>query len=256
MALAAAFEVGKGIVRVDETNFPFAGIPATLNLTDSRLSIGFTLVELNEEFVIPQHVTVSLSGPLTSFKQFLPTTLIQEKVFEAAIPISNISPWILSGEYISVEIITGDLSNPQFNSHFSVSDIKTSPKLRNSIKLKEITKHEPKPEIFHTFRTQPKSTMSVLISQFMFEISVSLAVLIGFWLHLNAWNIENVSKVSFFTYPFIITLFSLQFIIFDYYKQASIFQTIARTAIITPFAIYFGSKSLRSIYKLQTAGLH
>lgn len=258
MGLAAGFEIGKGIVRVDETNFPLFSEGTTLNLTDSRLSIGFTLIDNAEtdNFVLPELVSVALSSSGASFKQFLPTTIIQDKVFEAAVPISGISPWLLSQDSISIEIITGDHSNENWNAKFPTGSIAISSKLQNSINLPEQDKHEPKREITHVFRVPPKSVISILISQFIFEISVSLAVLIGAWLYFDAWNVESAKNVSLFTYPFIISLFTFQYIIFDYYKQASIFDTIARVAMVTPVAVYCGIKSLRSIYKLQTAGTH
>lgn len=253
-ALAQALAVGKGLVRVDETNFALDGPPPTLNVTDSRLSVGFTLVDAKGGPALPEHVMVVLSnGP---HKHHLPTTLIQDRVYEAGVPISSISAHLLSSETFDVAVVAGDRSSEALNGEVALGAISTSPKLRAGVKLPDPTLHEALATISHTFPTPPKSVFSVLISQFIFEISLSLAVLIGVWLNWEAWNVESASNVSLWTWPFIATLVGYQWIIFDYYLKASVFQTMARTVLLAPLAVFSGSRALRSVFRLQDVGTH
>lgn len=249
-----AIKIGKGIVRIDDENFGLFQKDIPLNLTDTRISFGFTLNDGNseDEFLTPAQVSIGLSADNINSEFYVYPKLIQEKVYEANIPVSEISTYLLSQEMIRISVITGDPSDASLNSIIKVGSIIPSDKLKADKSIDLPTRFGVKDEIHHIFRSDPKSLPVFISSQFVFLLIICLGVLLLAWSYFDAVNVNNIGKFSPVVYLFITTIFAFEYLFFDYYLGTSIFASLERFAITGIFAIYFGSKVLKNMYKLRT----
>lgn len=249
-----AIKIGKGIVRIDDENFGLFQKDIPLNLTDTRISFGFTLNDGNseDEFLTPAQVSIGLSADNINSEFYVYPKLIQEKVYEANIPVSEISTYLLSQEMIRISVITGDPSDASLNSIIKVGSIIPSDKLKADKSIDLPTRFGVKDEIHHIFRSDPKSLPVFISSQFVFLLIICLGVLLLAWSYFDAVNVNNIGKFSPVVYLFIATIFAFEYLFFDYYLGTSIFASLERFAITGIFAIYFGSKVLKNMYKLRT----
>ncbi|TID30267.1 hypothetical protein CANINC_001147 [Pichia inconspicua] len=252
-----ALAIGKGLVRIDDENFDIFNNNIPLNQTDTRLSIGFTLVEEtdNEKFVQPEQVMISLSAPNIVSEFYLHPNFIQNKVFEANIAMSDISKFLLSEEEIFVTVITGDPENESYNKILMVGTLKPSEKLRASKHVELPKRLTQNNEIHHNFKDPPKNLPS-FISNFFATILLTIFVsLLVAWNYVDAINFNNLNKFGPSTFIFLASIIALEYTFFDYYIGTSIFTTLYRFAIIAIISVFFGSKTLTNLYKLRQENL-
>lgn len=251
-----AVSVGKGLVRIDDRNFGIFQTDIPLNLTDSKLSVGFTLLETKGDegsMVFPKQVTVALSAENIASEIYLYANLLEGKVYEANTPIRGLSDYILSQEKIDISIITGDpSSDSSLNRIIKAGSILPSEKLRADRLAKgSPTRFGEKDEIHHVFRTPEKTVYTLVTVQFVFTTLILLVVLILAWAFFDSANIDNVSSFSPLSLLFLVSIFTFEYYFVDYYLGASIFDSLYRFAITGAFAIYLGSKALSDMYKLR-----
>lgn len=247
-----AIAIGKGLIRIDDQNFSIRETGVPLNLTDTRLSIAFTILRDGDssEFVNPKQVMVSLSSPNIGSEFYLHPHLIEGKIYESNILVSDISSFLLSAEEIKVTVITGD-PDTSYNDIISLGSIRPSAKLRQNKHVEYPDRFQAKPEIHHIFREPPKSLPTFVTLQFSLLLFTLLAVLFFSWRYFNAVNFENLGKLSPFTFAFLATIALFEYYFYDYYLGASIFTTLYRVAITGIVALFFGSKALNNLYSLR-----
>lgn len=257
-ALCDAIHVGKGIVRIDDQNFGLFRGDIPLNLTDTKLSIGFTLVDsagAEDLFVVPQQVTVSLANENVSTELYFEPKLLKGKVYETNILTRDISPFLLSQDSIEISIITGDPVDSSYNAILKAGTLNPSAKLKKDNVVTLPTRFSAQKEIHHVFREAPKNLPAFVSTQFTFSIVLCLVVLLLAWNYFDAANVNNISKFNPLSLLFLVTIFIFEYCFFDYYLGASIFTSLYRFAVVGAFSIYFGSKALTDMYKLRTKNL-
>lgn len=253
-----AIGVGKGLVIIDDQTYGLFQKEIPLNLTDTKLSIGFTLLSDKkdpESYVQPKQVSIVLkSENLTSSLYYYPK-LVENKVYEANILIKDISKFMLSQDAIDIEIITGDNNDTTFNSIIKGGKLLPSEKLKVDKSVEKPVRFGKLNEIHHIFRQPPKSLPSFISTQFVFLIIILFIVLLLSWNYFEAANINNIGKFSPLSLLFIVTLFIFEYLFFDYYLGTSIFTSLYRFSLTGVFSIYFGSKLLKDMYKLRTKNI-
>lgn len=252
-----ALKIGRGLVRVDDQNFDIYSTEIPLNLTDTKLSIGFTLVddEDAEKFLQPEQVMISLSAPNIVSEYYMHPTFVHDKVFEANVAISDLSKCLLNEEEIFITVITGDPNDKSFNRILNAGTLNPSDKLRKD-KAAEFPKRlQQNPEIKHVFREPPKNLPGFISTQFAILLIIAFVVLLFAWSHFDAININNLGKFDISTYIFIASIFAFEYTFFDYYMGTSIFTTLYRFAILSTITLFFGSKCLKTLYKLRQDNL-
>jgi oligosaccharyltransferase complex subunit delta (ribophorin II) len=113
-------------------------------------------------------------------------------------------------------------------------------------------------EIHHIFRSDPKSSPTILSSVFTLAILACLPVLVGTWLFLGA-NFSHVSK-AMNAAPISHTLFfgsivAMEFIFFLYYSSWTLFQILPPAGLVGTVAFLSGSKALGEVQQRRLAGL-
>lgn len=259
IGLCQAIDIGKGLVRIDDQNFGLFQTNIPVNLTDSKISFGFTLLTDKsdpESFVTPEHVVLALSVPELSSELYVYPKLLQGKVYEANLILRDVSPFVLSSEQIQITVITGDQKETSYAATIDAGTLKPSEKLRadrNTVaKPRRFTERD---ELFFSFREKPKNLPSLISTQFSFLLLILVVVLILAWNYFDAANASNLTKYSPLSFLFLASIFVFEYYFVEYYLGASIFQSLYRFAITGLFAIYFGSKTLRDMYKLRMAKL-
>lgn len=256
-----AIAVGKGLVRIDDQNFGLYQQNIPLNLTDTKISFGFTLIESksnNESFINPDHVVIALSIPELSSEFYLYPQLLQGKVYESNIFIKDISPYLLqsSNSSIQITIITGDELNNDYNDIINVGTIKPSSKLiADKSQIAKPIRFNERDEVYFTFKEKPRMLPTLVTTQFTFIILILNVVLLLLWNYFDAANAYNFTKYSPLSFLFIISIFIFEYYFIDYFFSASIFQSLYRFSITGICSIYLGSKTLRDMYKLRLSKL-
>lgn len=258
-----AIKVGKGVIQIDDSTFQIDQneiIP--INLADTRLSIGFSLVdESNDSIITPKQVVIELSSENLNSSSYFYPKLTQNKnkksFYEANLPISKISKFLLVQDVIDISILTGDDESPKFNSIFTIAKFKPSEKLQQDVNndIKFPIRFGEKNEIKHIFHTGPKSAPSLISTQFILDIFIAFFGLLFFWHYYDAINFSNINKISPLSFAFVGLLFIFEYVFYDYYLGATIFTTLTRSSVIGALTIYIGSKVLKNLYKLRDSGL-
>lgn len=247
LSACSALSVSKGLFRVDEANFERSVAP-TLNLTDSRISVGFVLSHDGSaaDFVLPEYAVVELYDDDRAHSQYVHTSVIQGKVFEAALPISQISPRLLANARINFSITLADSSDDTLNDQLAFGHVLVSDKLRNSVKLPE-SRIGVKKEIVNVFSEPQQSRPKVVILVFSLAIFACLLVLVSFWLRNSALDFA-LAKQNHWSVAFIGSILLLQWVIYDYFLKTDIFTTIVRVLALAVASGYSGVRSLREVY--------
>lgn len=253
----SALAIGKGLVRIDDQNFELFSNHIPINQTDTRLSIGFTLVEEedNAKFLQPEQVMIALSAPNIVSDFYLHPHFIQNKVFEASIAISDLSKYLLSEEEIFITVITGDSVNESFNKIIMAGTLKPSEKLRLNKQVELPKRFAESNEIHHIFKDPPKNLPSVISNFFVLALITVFTSLLIAWNYFDAINLNNLGKFGPSTFIFLTSILAFEYTFFDYYMGTSIFTTLYRFAVISIIAVFFGSKTLRTLYKVRQANL-
>lgn len=257
-----AIKVGKGLVRIDDQNFGLFSTNTPLNITDTRISLGFTLVdEVNSniktgefEFLFPKQVIVTLSSENIESEMYFTPKLVEQKIYELNIPVNKISSYLLSQDKIDIQIITGD-DDESLNSIIKAGSILPSEKLKIDRAVELPTRFGVKNEIIHIFKSDPKNLPSFISTQYVFLLMVSLVVLLLAWNYFQAANINNLLKFNPMVSLFLLSIFLFEYYFFDYYLGTSIFKSLKRFALTGICSLYFGSKTLKDMYKLRSANL-
>lgn len=255
-----AIKIGKGLVRIDDQNFPLFATNTPLNLTDTKLSIGFTLIDEandsdNSAYLTPEQVVVTLSTDKIDSEMYLYPILVEKKVYEADIPVAKISKLLLSQENIAITVITGDSQDSSLNAILKAGTLNPSPKLRAQKSVDFPVRFGLKNEIHHIFRQDPKNLPGFISTNFVFLLLLALLVLFLALNYFDAANIVNSGKFNPVVFIFLGSILAFEYYFFDYYCGASIFKSLKRFSITGIFALYFGSKALKDMYKLRLKNL-
>jgi oligosaccharyltransferase complex subunit delta (ribophorin II) len=253
-----AISIGKGLVRVDDQNYGLFQNDIPLNLTDTKLSIAFTLLSDKknpESFINPKQVTITLSTENVTSELYFYPTLIEGKVYESNIFLKDISKYFLSQDEIQISVITGDDSDSSLNTILLAGKLLPSEKLKTDKTTDKPLRFTQLDEIRHIFKSPPKNLPGFISTQFVFLLLILFIVLLLAWNYFEAANINNINKFGLSSFLFLISIFGFEYAFFDYYLGTSIFTSLYRFALIGVFSIYFGSKALRDMYELRSKNL-
>ncbi|KAK9240648.1 hypothetical protein V1525DRAFT_353148 [Lipomyces kononenkoae] len=115
----------------------------------------------------------------------------------------------------------------------------------------------PKPEIIHTFRSDPKfvsPTVSILFSAI---VGFATLLLIGGWLYIEVTPSKlpvalAVSPLGHF--GFFASIVAIEVAFFNYYLGSTIFKLLAQVAVLAPIAFLSGSRALREVRRRRLRG--
>ncbi|KAG9567934.1 hypothetical protein KCU71_g3178, partial [Aureobasidium melanogenum] len=113
-------------------------------------------------------------------------------------------------------------------------------------------------EIHHIFRSDPKSSPTILSSVFTLAVLACLPALVGGWLFLGAnfnhlskaMNAAPISHALFFG-----SIIAMEFIFFLYYSSWTLFQILPPAGLVGTVAFLSGSKALGEVQQRRLAGL-
>ncbi|KAI5267778.1 hypothetical protein E4T47_07938 [Aureobasidium subglaciale] len=113
-------------------------------------------------------------------------------------------------------------------------------------------------EIHHIFRSDPKSSPTILSLVFTLAVVACLPALIGGWLFLGAnfshlskaMNAAPVSHALFFG-----SIVAMEFLFFLYYSSWTLFQILPPAGLIGTVTFLSGSKALGEVQQRRLAGL-
>ncbi|GAV28356.1 hypothetical protein PMKS-001827 [Pichia membranifaciens] len=253
-----ALKIGKGLVRIDDQNFHLFDENIPLNITDTKLSIGFTLSDetaSEDTFLTPQQAVITLSTDNVDSEMYLYPNLIDGKVYEVNVPLAKVSKLLLSQEKIHITVISGDPIDASLNAILKAGTLNPSFKLRAEKSIDFPLRFGVKDEIHHIFRQDPKNLPGFISSNFVFLLLLSLLVLFLAWNYFDAANINNSGKFNPVVYIFLGSVLAFEYFFFDYYCGTSIFKSLKRFTITGIFTLYFGSKALQDMYKLRLQNL-
>lgn len=253
-----AITLGKGLVRIDDQNFNLMNKDIPLNITDTRISIGFTLTDDEKTpdlYLLPRQVSVVLSTPAIDSEIYYYPHLVENKIYELNLPVNTISKYLLSSDEISISVITGDPMDSSLNSILSAGSLNPSNKLKSDKQIELPKRFGKRDEIHHIFRSDPKNLPGFISSNFVFLVILALIVLLLAWNYFDAVNVNNLGKFNPMVSLFLASIFAFEYYFFDYYCGTSIFTSLKRFTITGIFALYFGSKTLNDMYKLRSKDL-
>lgn len=253
-----ALKIGKGLVRIDDQNFHLLDENIPLNITDTKLSIGFTFSDETagaDTFLTPQQAVITLSTDNVESEMYLYPSLVEGKVYEVNVPIARISKLLLSQEKIHITVISGDPIDSSLNAILKAGTLNPSSKLRAEKSVDFPPRFGVKDEIHHIFRQDPKNLPGFISTNFVFLLLLSLFVLFLSWNYFEAANIDNSSKFNPVVYIFLGSVLAFEYYFFDYYCGTSIFKSLKRFTITGIFALYFGTKALKDMYRLRSQNL-
>ena len=253
-----ALKIGKGLVRIDDQNFHLFDENIPLNITDTKLSIGFTLSDetaSEDTFLTPQQAVITLSTDNVDSEMYLYPNLIDGKVYEVNVPLAMVSKLLLSQEKIHITVISGDPIDSSLNAILKAGTLNPSSKLRAEKSVDFPLRFGVKDEIHHIFRQDPKNLPGFISTNFVFLLLLSLLVLFLAWNYFDAANINNSGKFNPMVYIFLGSVLAFEYFFFDYYCGTSIFKSLKRFTITGIFTLYFGSKALKDMYKLRLQNL-
>ncbi|GIZ39445.1 hypothetical protein CKM354_000282700 [Cercospora kikuchii] len=139
----------------------------------------------------------------------------------------------------------------------SVFHLTIQPDATASPATPEPERHSAKPEIYHIFKSDPKSPPTVISLFFTLAIVGTLPVLLGIWVALGG-NISHAGK-AFGTAPiahglFLGSVFGLEGVFFLYYSAWKLGPTLSAAAVLGVVAYVSGSKALTEVQERRLNG--
>ncbi|KAK9454879.1 Dolichyl-diphosphooligosaccharide--protein glycosyltransferase subunit Swp1 [Dipodascopsis uninucleata] len=118
-------------------------------------------------------------------------------------------------------------------------------------------RYGPKPNIFHTFRSDPTFVATPIAMFFSFIVVVCLVILFVTWFFLGASTSAYVDAVAVEPlghFGSLFSLFSIELMFFYYYKGESIFTLMSQLAVLVPIGLFCGKRALNEIRNRRQVG--
>jgi len=259
VGIASAIKVSNGVIRIDEEKHLFGQKPIPLDIVNRNISVSFKLQKDNgEKYGLPgpQQVSVILADKKENGAQmyFYPEHLQKSDRYKLTVSLSNdVSPYLKKQSKVYVKILLGD-SDHTSNLLENVAVLEPSSKLIEDTHFDTPKRFGAKPEIHHIFQQDAKQAPAFVAQFFVVDVAIVLVGFFGLLAVGKSVNFQNLSEVGLSAVLFLVSLAAFEFIFCFYYLGDSIFATLSRAAIVALFTLFFGSRTLRSLYSLRVSG--
>jgi len=118
--------------------------------------------------------------------------------------------------------------------------------------------YEPKDEIRHVFRDDPKNPPKAITLFFTLAVLGGLVGLFGVWFPILGANFSHLPKAlqaaPIYHPVFFVSLIALEAVFFMYYTSWNLFQTLPAATVVGVVAFFSGSRALREVMARRERG--
>lgn len=193
----------------------------------------------------PEQVSIALKA---QDKEVIYPAVHKKSKYEVTLPSTKIPDFFKTQDLIEFELIAGDSKDKSLNLITKLFDLKISEALKSNTNYSPSLRYGPLLEIHHIFRAKQSFVNPIVPVIFIGVVGVLFLILLSSWGLLGL----QITSPGLKGLLFGATLVCYEFIFIRYYISDSIFVTIGRVALLTPFSVILGSRVLRT-YKLKSA---